>query len=425
MQRLAIGKVKITPELPVKLAGFAVERPAVGVHDPLYARLFLFEGEQDILWVMMDLLCADETMLSRIAEKTGIPESQILVSTTHTHSGPMGTMDHTLPSGAGGDAVFGRFNSDYIEQITDAIASKTGELRKEGQPYQMRVLSGTIEGLGTNRHDPSMENDDAVFLMDFRLENGSKTMICRMACHPTVLNGENRQISADFPGTFEKSFPEYEQIGYVNGSCGDTSTRFTRQSNGFDELERFGTLIKDTLTPLLESDRKFEEPDEPFLARKMFILQKKQDISPAEIEQNLKKYREDVETAIRENRPAQEIRLLQSLVEGEILHLDSARVAQNDPHPLSEYSIGVNYLKLGSAELVTTPLEVFCSLGNRISRDTGVTMIGYTNGGYAYLPDLEAYEKGFYESISSFFERGEGEKFVESVELWIQSLQSR
>ena len=72
-----------------------------------------------------------------------------------------------------------------------------------------------------------------------------------MACHPTVLNGENLMLSADFPGALESCFADAEMVAFVNGSCGDMSTRFTRRESSFAEMERMAQLAADQLKTLL------------------------------------------------------------------------------------------------------------------------------------------------------------------------------
>jgi len=87
------AKVNITPPLGIPLIG-SYGKPSDDVLDELYAKaLVLDDGNNTLVIVSCDLLY---TPLEEIAgparkiitEKTGIPEQNILICATHTHSGP-------------------------------------------------------------------------------------------------------------------------------------------------------------------------------------------------------------------------------------------------------------------------------------------------------------------------------------------------
>lgn len=66
---------------------------STGVHDHLYAKaLVLGQGEERVALVVCDLLWIERSLSSSarliISEKTGIPYSNIIISGTHTHTGP-------------------------------------------------------------------------------------------------------------------------------------------------------------------------------------------------------------------------------------------------------------------------------------------------------------------------------------------------
>lgn len=421
MEKIAIGRVDLTTPVPIRLSGFGKVRQAKGVHDPVWARIFLFEGKEELLWITMDLLGMDEGMVQMLSKRTGIPADRIVISATHTHSAPVGTLLNTVPPFEGLEAVVGDYNSVYMEKIANEIVEKVNELKNELQPYQTRVIKGTIEGLGTNRHDPEMENDPDVMLLDFLLEDGRKAMICRMACHPTVLNQDNLLISADYPGTLEKGLPEYDTVAYVNGSCGDISTRFTRKANGFEELDRYGKLIADTLHGLIEGAGEYEQPSGIHNEQKWIALRKKQMPPVKEAEQKVKEAKENLERIKAEGGDPLAVRLASSVMEGLENDLMGARIAEKQNSQLEEFLDCVNLLDFHGQKIVTTPFELFCTLSNPLKARTGVEVVGYTNGLGTYLPDQGAYEQGYYESFSSPYAPGEGEVLMDRIEQWIES----
>jgi neutral ceramidase len=90
--RAGADRTDITPELGILIVGSFNPTPATHVHDPLYARtLVLDDGATRIAFVVVDnvgvpkIVCDEAKRL--ITEKTGLPKSHVLISSTHTHSG--------------------------------------------------------------------------------------------------------------------------------------------------------------------------------------------------------------------------------------------------------------------------------------------------------------------------------------------------
>jgi neutral ceramidase len=90
--RAGADRADITPELGILIVGSFNPTPATQVHDPLYARtLVLDDGTTRIAFVVVDnvgvpqVVCDEAKRL--ITEKTGLPKSHVLISSTHTHSG--------------------------------------------------------------------------------------------------------------------------------------------------------------------------------------------------------------------------------------------------------------------------------------------------------------------------------------------------
>ena len=76
----------------------------------------------------------------------------------------------------------------------------------------------------------------------FERTDGKRCLVYNYACHPTVLNADNRLRTADLPGAVAARLHEFDEVILLNGSCGDISTRFTRKGYGFAELDRFADI---------------------------------------------------------------------------------------------------------------------------------------------------------------------------------------
>ena len=75
-------------------------RPSSGVHDPLIIRALVLEsGAARVLWLAVDLVGVDPGMLATLRgrlERAGSKYSAIIVSASHTHSGPGAYADSAL-----------------------------------------------------------------------------------------------------------------------------------------------------------------------------------------------------------------------------------------------------------------------------------------------------------------------------------------
>src|SRR5438128_4936400 len=93
--KAGLASVKITPEKPVPMAGYAARtKPFDNVAQDIYAKALALEDQQGhrAVLVTTDLIGISrevaEPVCERIQEKTKLPRSQILLSSSHTHSAP-------------------------------------------------------------------------------------------------------------------------------------------------------------------------------------------------------------------------------------------------------------------------------------------------------------------------------------------------
>ncbi|MDD8016043.1 MAG: neutral/alkaline non-lysosomal ceramidase N-terminal domain-containing protein, partial [Acidobacteriota bacterium] len=92
--KVGLSEEIITPPVGVPMAGYARKSVSTGVHDDLYARSLVIEGADKTPVVLMTLGLVNfnfdnaEKIRAKVNAGTGIPAENILISCTHTHSGP-------------------------------------------------------------------------------------------------------------------------------------------------------------------------------------------------------------------------------------------------------------------------------------------------------------------------------------------------
>ena len=148
------AKVNITPPLGIPLIG-SYGKPSDDVLDELYAKaLVLDEGTNTVAIVACDLLY---TPLEEIAgpvrriitEKTGIPEQNILICATHTHSGPeVFTKSKFMTAG---DTVPPDIDRYYLDTLVKKIAGSALIAHKEMRQVKIGAAKGQAPEIVYNR----------------------------------------------------------------------------------------------------------------------------------------------------------------------------------------------------------------------------------------------------------------------------------
>lgn len=88
------ARVCITPPLGTELQGHFNARQANNIHDDLWAQAIVLDnGEERVAFVVCDLIAVTATITAPakelVAERCGIPPQNLLISATHTHTGPV------------------------------------------------------------------------------------------------------------------------------------------------------------------------------------------------------------------------------------------------------------------------------------------------------------------------------------------------
>ena len=94
--KAGIVKIDITPDKPVRMSGYSGRKGlSTGVHDPLYARIVVFEsGTRRLVLVSTDLIgfySTYEPIRDAICDRFDLEPCELFLSSTHTHSGPTPT----------------------------------------------------------------------------------------------------------------------------------------------------------------------------------------------------------------------------------------------------------------------------------------------------------------------------------------------
>jgi hypothetical protein len=245
------AKVDITPQIGINMCGFAGRAGAVGVHDPLFARVVVLkENNLSVAIVSSDLVWLHSGRIIDEAKKKWQIDHVILCG-THTHSGPMDTP--------------GPWYSSMEEKVISAIgdASKNlfpAHIGAEKAPFESDFLSYNRRFIQADGkvsmwwENPSRKPNGPVdpTLRVIRIDDDSGTtraVMVHYAAHPVVLGGKNVQISADYPGA-TVNYIDQEMGGKVmtmffQGGGGDVHPYETGLSgeHGFEIVRQTGVSL--------------------------------------------------------------------------------------------------------------------------------------------------------------------------------------
>lgn len=239
------AKESITPPGPVWIAGFGTLRLSLGVHDDLWVRaLVLKQGEVKLALVAADLLGLQEYDVLRIkARVPGFRSDQILIASTHTHSGPDTIGFWGFPP------LFSGVSAKYMDQVAQAVAGAIQRAEAAAQPARVSTAVYAFDPTIMFNANLGEPKDDTIGVMAFADEKGGRVAtLINLAGHAETRWANNHYLTADYPGRV-CALSEAKFGGgaiFFNGALGAMITPNLPQSSkgrGWDTLERVSLQV--------------------------------------------------------------------------------------------------------------------------------------------------------------------------------------
>ena len=387
--RVGVAQRKITPALGAELGGYFHKRFAKDIKGDLLAKAMVIEaGGRRMALVATDLLrtCAEfaDPARARIASSCGIPPEAVMISSSHTHTGPALQKDKGNPV----DPVPG-----CAETIAEAIVNATQDAcgamfdatlylgQTEAKQYSMNKLSRTRDGMDVYRQPqpndaevigPAGPLDTSVQVLCARdADKRIRALAVNFAAHP---NSGGDSIWAEWPGemalTLAAIYGKDVPCLFLQGTSGDVDCRGIPR-------ERIGRGIAGAAIMAIEREVKPAAPGPMDFRMRILKLPRLQ--KTAETDR--------IVNAIRNNPDAD--------------YLEKSwppRYDAWDPEP-AEQAVPVQCLRMGDTALVGLPCEAFTSLGLEIKRYSPAQrtlVVTYANDHAGYMPPVEQADRGGY-----------------------------
>lgn len=260
--RAGFAKVSITPGLnnikeeysegkfmQVPLAGFGARKgkPATGIHDSIFIKAVALKvAQKTIVFVGADLLIMPPNITDSVTAlllTKGIRRDQVYFSATHTHSSLGG-----WGPGFVGCQFAGKENKNLerwlVQQISKAVVTAIADLR----PARIGVGNFNAEIYTQNRliKDSGTKNGDFSFITIEQIGH-KKAVLGSFSAHSTTMGSGNMEISADYPGYWERKI-EHTSADYalfLAGSVGSQSP--AGDGKGFEKPRLIGEALADSL----------------------------------------------------------------------------------------------------------------------------------------------------------------------------------
>jgi len=392
--KAGIARVIITPEESIWMAGYgARDHASEGVLTDLWAKALAIEDAQGkkVVLITTDLLGIPKKISDHVRDqikiKYGLTKSQIILSSSHTHTGPVLA-----------DALFDLYPLDgqqidvirkYSDDLEKKLVALAGEALHSMVPAQLFSQNGITRFQVNRRNNTEAKlnsqteligpNDYSVPVLKVTDASGNlKAVAFGYACHATVLSFY--QLSGDYPG--------FAQIELEKMHPGVTTMFF--QGAGADQ----NPLPRRTVPLAQQYGRELAAAVERVLSEEMKKLDSQ--ISTAYSEVNLTF-----------SAPPTEVELMK--MEKESPGFEK-RWAANQLATLKKegtlrtsYPYPVQIWKLGDQPIMVLGGEVVVQYAIELKKlfGPGIFVMGYANDDMAYIPSETILKEGGYEGESS------------------------
>jgi len=269
--KVGVAQAKITPEKPLWLAGYAARnRPAEGTLHDLWIKVLALEaadGKRAVL-VTSDLLgwpkAMSESVCGELKTRCGLDRSQIMLSASHTHSGPVlrDALYDIYPLDEKQRAMIAEYSAGLEKTAVATVVKALSQLT----PANLWAGEGTTNFAVNRRNNPQQQvedllargellkgpvNHDVPVLAVRAPEGRLLAVLCGYACHCTTL--DSYQWSGDYAGfaqlALEESHPGALAMFYAG--CGSDQNPLPRREVAI--CRRYGGMLAAAVEEVLRT----------------------------------------------------------------------------------------------------------------------------------------------------------------------------
>jgi neutral ceramidase len=232
--RAGIARVDLTPPLNMKapLGGYGarMNRPAVGVHDRIFAKaLVVSDGRRKFVLVTADMLGFappfKPSIIERLAAQGWSPE-QVMLLPSHSHTSI--DMNALNPRNVFKIPQIGIYDPALYEFTLTRFVDVIQRAEQHMQPVVIGTTGRQIPGWNRNRRVRGGVTDDELTVTRIDTIGGKPlAVLLNFTAHPTFMSEREMLYSGDWPGQLQRTVEAVVGEGvtamYYNGAEGDQS----------------------------------------------------------------------------------------------------------------------------------------------------------------------------------------------------------
>ena len=408
--KVGLGEAVITPETDgVPMRGYAA-RNSTGVHDDLYARSLVIEGEDGTTAVFMTLALCNlsiryyEQIREKINKQTNIPVENIIISMTHTHSGPF----------------VRKASEDYQTFLVKRAVASAVDAWNNRIPGRIGFGSTLVPGLGMNDrrmlHGGLHPDPEAAIIKVEDAEGKLIGVAFNYGCHPSTLDLHNLLFTEDWPyysiRGLKETLGEDVWVAYYQSAQGDVKVGYTAELSAvgaymygirsFEYAEYKGKMMVDPVLETLDTISTSGNPAIDIVKHTIDLPRRKS--SPVTLEEALQIQKDAKDKLTRMEKMADKIgkRVLDSYKVDVFLAnrlVSGARLIEKNPDPEPLRGVWQQAVRVGDTVFVTFPNEVFTEIGKAVKDRSPLEktyVIGLASGHGGYIPTKAEYLEGGY-----------------------------
>ncbi len=399
--KAGVAKAVITPDYNMWMAGYAArDHPSEGKYHDLYAKSLAVQDEEGtkIVWITTDLIGLSNSISEKVAqavnEKTGLPRSSILLTSSHTHSGPELREKkadlYNLPKNV--NKKINQYREELTQKLIDVILASLNNL----EPAQLYRGNG-IADFAVNRREYTLngviigENpigpvDHDVPVMKVVDENSEiMAIVFGYACHNTTLNFY--KFCGDYAGYaqayLEEKYPSAAAM-FFSGCAGDSNPSPRRK---LEYAKRHGRELADSVQKVLSAPMKQIDGQIHASFSRIDLS-----LSPIPDRDTLKKR---METSNKYLKHCYKL-LIEKLDKGEQLPTTYS-------YPVQVWHLDDNFNIIALAGEVVVDYSLWYK--HKYGQDN-VWVVAYANEVFGYIPSLRVLREGGYEADRSMIYSG-------------------
>ncbi len=435
---IGIAEVNYTPRVGFDLAGNyrGNDYASRGIHDSLFCRAIVASnGIEKAAIVTIDICFLKKNavnfMRANIAAKTDIKPENIMITCSHTHSGPKPIIDDAEGKDVEAKAFLLKASTAAIianERLkpTTIAVGKSSESRISHN-RRIKCKDGSTH-MCWEKYEPGFAIgplgpiDPEVITMSFTQDGKQVGALVNFACHATTLTGNNWLYSADYPGYMVETLKKLKGKDYmpmfINGVSGNLTQVDYRVGfpDTYQECQRIGYMLGVAAAAAINNEQVISG-NEIAVSREMVPLSNL-DITDEQFEwaqMIIKKVEKEGMPPIQAN------------------GIPDAAYAKNWISMRAKQdlvdSLELMVVRIGDIAIVGFPGEMFTEFGLDIKAKSAfknTIVAGITNDSRAYFPTKVSFTEGLkgftpmikgYETTpgSTYFDIGSGEKLSESA----------